>query len=206
MTHKPVYLLIAVLFLFSVTIHASGRDTTGKRSSMAISGYSGGMMLHTGYLKSGVVNFPGADGAVAASMRMEGMTIGIGGAARVHFGKHLRVGAEGYASDLYYGVNHSYEVVGWGGLLADCAWPVKRWTPFAGATIGGGAVKNVTALEITTYHHYSFFTIVPFAGVEYALSKTLHLAAKIDYMFNVSNPQADYAKGVRIYFGLMFCH
>jgi hypothetical protein len=46
---------------------------------------------------------------------------------------------------------------------------------------------------------------VPFAGFEYALSKKIHLMCKADYIFNVSNPQADFLTGTRFYFGFAFC-
>lgn len=173
-------------------------------------------MLHTGYVSAGTVSFtaPG-EGAVGVDMR--GMPYGIGGALKVGFGKYLRIGTEGYVSTLNYGENHSYESVGWGGLIVDGTLPLGRWMPFAGLTFGGGSVKNVTALEdstgdfaldggTTSYRRYPFLALAPFAGVEYALTERVHLVLKADYLLNLSSIQADFVRGPRIYFGFMFCH
>lgn len=201
---------------------ASGASTENplhirKKSGLAFSGYSGGMMVHTGYVTSREVNFYSAAGNSVAAMRIKGMPIGIGGALRVHFGKYLRVGTEGYSSNLKYGKNGSYEHVGWGGLLVDGVLPIGRLLPFVGLTFGGGGVKNVTVIEdtsgdfvldegTTSYRRYAFMALAPFAGVEYALTDRVHLVLKADCLLNVSSPSDDFVIGPRVYFGFMFCH
>ena len=67
-------------------------------------GFSGGMMVHTGYLQSNSFDLQTIQGNYITTSKVEGMPFGIGGAARLHFGKHLRVGGEGYVSNLRYGV------------------------------------------------------------------------------------------------------
>ncbi len=173
-------------------------------------------MLHTGYVSAGTVGFTNPAGETVG-VDMKGMPHGIGGALKLGFGKHLRVGTEGYVSTLTYGGNHSYESVGWGGLLVDGVLPLGRWMPFAGLTFGGGSVKNITALESTTgdfhldngttsYRRYPFLALAPFAGVEYALTERVRLVLKADYLLNLSSRQADFVSGPRLYFGFMFCH
>ncbi len=173
-------------------------------------------MLHTGYVSAGSVSFTNPGGETVG-INMKGMPYGIGGALKVGFGKYLRVGTEGYVSTLKYAKNHSFESIGWGGLLVDGVLPLGRWMPFAGLTFGGGSVKNVTALEDTTvdfrldggttsYRRYPFLALAPFAGVEYALTERVHLVLKADYLLNLSSGQADFVRGPRLYFGFMFCH
>lgn len=213
----PILAMGCMMQLTTVYAKSPKRSDTEKKSPMAFSGYSGGMMVHTGYVASSEVNFVNAAGSSVASMRIKGMPIGIGGALRFHFGKYLRVGTEGYSSNLKYGKNGSYEHVGWGGVLVDGVLPVGRWLPFAGLTVGGGGVKNVTVLEdtsgdfvlddgTTSYRRYAFMALDPFVGVEYALTERVHLVLKADCLLNVSSPSADFVIGPRIYFGFMFCH
>ena len=184
---------------------------------MAFSGCSGGMMLHTGYVQSRDITFYNTDGSVHETLQMKGAPFGIGGAIRAHFGKHLRVGSEGYVSTLVYGKYKSYSSIGWGGLLMDCVWSLKRWTPFIGGTIGGGSVKNVTLLDetpqdfvieqqSTSYRKYAFMALNPFVGVEYALTAKIHFVFKMDYLLNLTDWQDDYVNGVRFFVGVMFCH
>jgi len=107
-----------------------------------------------------------------------------------------------------------YAKIGWGGVLADCAWQIGKFAPFVGGTFGGGSQQNLTnfsepkndyALEEVSYRKYGFLCLVPFVGTEFALSKRIHLVFKADYMFNLSNRQADFITGTRFYFGFTFC-
>ncbi len=173
-------------------------------------------MLHTGYVDAGAVTFvrPGGE---TIGLDMKGCPYGIGGALKLGFGKYLRIGTEGYVSTLNYAKNHSFESIGWGGLLVDGVFPLGKWMPFAGLTIGGGSVKNITALEsstsdfmldngTTSYRRYAFLALAPFTGVEYILTERVHLVLKADYLINLSSRQPDFVHGPRLYFGFMFCH
>jgi hypothetical protein len=174
------------------------------------------MMLHTGYIQSRSFDIITESGDVS-KRQLKGAPFGLGGALRVHFGEHLRVGAEGYVSTFSYGENDSYASVGWGGLLVDGAWVIDRWTVFAGGTVGGGSMKHIAMSdndhddyvvegENAMFREYSFVVVVPFVGAEYALTRKVHLTIKMDYMCNVSNWQDDFIAGPRLYFGFMFCH
>lgn len=207
-------LLAATAMTFTAEARAKDKD---KKSPLAFSGYSGGMMVHSGYVSSSAVSFSHSDGTPASSVRMAGMPLGIGGALKIHFGKHLRIGTEGYSSNLRYGSNGSYAHTGWGGILVDGVIPIGRWSPFAGVTVGGGGVKNVTALEKTTddfilddgttsFRRYAFMAIAPFIGVEYALTQRVHLVMKADWLLDATSSQPDFVQGPRLYFGFMFCH
>ena len=196
--------------------HSDSKDSP-RKSPLAFSGYSGGMMVHSGYVSAGNVTFTPPNGGVPTTTRINGMPLGIGGALKIHFGKHLRIGTEGYSSNLKYGKHGSYEHVGWGGLLVDGIFPLGRWFPFAGLTIGGGGVKNVTAFQDTTgdftlddgttsYRKYAFMAIAPFVGIEYALTSRIHLVLKADWLLDATSRQSDFVSGPRLYVGFMFCH
>jgi hypothetical protein len=189
-------------------------SSTLAQGGLKYRGFSGGMMVHTGYLKSNSFDLQTIHGNYITTSKVEGMPFGIGGAARLHFGKHLRVGGEGYVSNLRYGVQGTTSSVSWGGALVDCVWPLGRWWPFAGMTIGGGAVEHVilqnepatdfAAESDAVYREYSFMALAPMVGVEYAMNEKIHLTFKADYVINLSNPQADFPSGLRFFLGFMF--
>ncbi len=212
--------LAALLLLVAMSSAAREHDSSNARprkSPPAFSGYSGGMMVHSGYVSAGNVTFTPPNGGVPVTAKISGLPLGIGGALKIHFGKHLRIGTEGYSSNLRYRKNGSYEHTGWGGLLVDGVLPLDRWFPFAGLTIGGGGVKNVTVFQDTTgdfalddgttsYRKYTFMALAPFIGAEYALTTRVHLVLKADWLLDMTSRQSDFVRGPRVYFGFMFCH
>lgn len=161
-------------------------------------GFSGGMMVHSGFLQQS---------------GEKGMPFGLGGCGKVHFGKYLRVGGEGYVSDLTYGNHNSISSVSWGGLLIDLKADIKRFTPFTGVLLGGGSFQNIIlsegirndfgVIENAAFREYSFMAVSPFVGVEYAMTKKLHLVLKADYLMNLNNEQ-DFPNGLRVFIGCMF--
>lgn len=205
---RTLLFALAILLTLGTSLHAA--EIT-HRHPLAYNGFSGGMMLHTGYVSRGHI----AVGA-APAQHIAGMPVGIGGALKVRFGNHLRIGTEGYASSLSYGDWGSSVSIGWGGLLADWCFPLGRFTPYVGATIGGGVVENLTLTSTppldllpeadTSYRTYGVGLIVPFAGVDYALTSRIALTFKADYMFTLGSPEFDTPTGVRCYVGFMFSH
>jgi hypothetical protein len=183
-------------------------------SQVKYSGFSGGMMVHTGWLYGGSITTTGGTGPYTRSLA--GAPVGLGGVARIHFGRHLRVGGEGYVSTLNYGGkgNDSHARIGWGGLLVDCMWQRGRWTPYVGGTVGGGSIKNLTLRNPTpldrevevdaSFRQYGFMLVAPFAGVEMALTEKIRLNAKVDWVVNLTNRQADFPTGPRFYIGISF--
>jgi hypothetical protein len=189
---------IVFYFCFFLILFQGNAQDTDKK--MYFRGYSGGMMLHTGY--------------ISAQKNIKGMPWGIGGLIRLHWGNHFRTGGEGYNSTLHYGKNKSFLALSWGGLLMDCQWKIKKCTLFVGGTLGGGKVKNITVAtdfslltqENATYRTYSVMLADPFMGMEYALTERFHFVTKIDYLFNITKKQPDFATGIRFYAGFVFFH
>jgi hypothetical protein len=190
---------------------------TSQEKKIGFFGYSGGMMLHTGFVSGKPMSFAYPDGASYQNLKIEGLPFGIGGAIKINFSEHFRIGAEGYISTLTYGEYGSYSKCGWGGILFDYALQKARWSFFAGATIGSGSVNNLTLFDdmpldnvienhSVSYRNYKFMALTPFAGVEYALSDKMHAIFKMDSLFNINHPQADFVTGPRFYFGIMFTH
>lgn len=207
---KKLYLILC-FSLFTFTTLAAGNEPGGK---FAYSGFSGGMMLHTGYVGGGKSTLVASGGAVVSSQKMAGMPTGIGGAVRIHLGNWLRIGSEGYVSTLQYGKYDSNIRIGWGGVLADCIWRRKKLSPFAGFTVGGGSARNLTLTAKTpvdfeveqnsSYRKYSFMCLVPFAGVEFAASARIRIMLKADYMVNLTGRRKDFVSGPRVYIGFSF--
>lgn len=206
--HRWFYALQALCFLLL---------STGAYAQFSYRGFSGGMMLHTGYLQSDGFDIVEGDD-VMSRHQVKGMPFGIGGTIKFHFGTatdQLRIGMEGYRSSISYDEWGSYQSTGWGGLTFDYIRQNKRLKPFVGVNVGGGGNRNhivheyltssLSSDRLFTYRKYAFVAVTPYLGLEIAFSQKLSFVFKADYLFNVSNPQPDFASGVRVFLGIIFC-
>lgn len=168
------------------------------------------MMVHTGFLSGG-------DSPLGYTP--SGPTFGIGGAARVHLGRHIRVGFEGYFSNM--GINEeplssgSFNKLFWTGILADYYWKVGRLYPYIGATLGGGMETTFYMIGDKTdwipesssvYNKMPFAMVDPFVGVEYAVGDALRLTLKADWILAFNKDGLNRPMGPRLYFGFIFAH
>lgn len=189
---------------------AAASAASEHHETKAIKGFSGGMMVHTGYLSGGDNPF-GYDAA--------GATFGIGGVAKLHLSKHFRAGFEGYFSNmgLHKGVSSgSFNKLFWTGALADCFWKVGKFYPYVGATVGGGMETAFYMFEgdkhdwlpeaAAVYNKKPFFAVDPFVGVEYAVGEALRLTLKADWLLAINKDGLNRPMGPRIYFGFIFAH
>jgi hypothetical protein len=204
---EQIFRILFTAICLSFFLQVNAQDTEQKNTYFR--GYSGGMMLHTGYLTAGKIIMPGVQ------EKIHGAPWGIGGLIRFHFGKHLRLGGEGYTSTLYYGKNKSYTTLNWGGLLMDCQWKINKFTVFCGGTIGGGSVKNIALSNDTSiqqgernalFRKYTLMVAAPFVGMEYAITSRIRFITKVDGIFNIMGKQPDFTIGPRIYAGIVFFH
>ena len=206
--------------IISVTAYANGSGTADSSSSRTesqgrtgteskfIKGFSGGMLVHTGYVF-------GCDNPYG--LNINNATFGIGGCAKLHFSKHFRAGFEGYFSnaDLNKGVTSgSHNKLFWAGALADWFWTIGRFTPYAGITLGGGQETSFYMFEGDEHdwalerkvvlREQAFFAIDPYIGVEYAVGTALRLTLKADWLSAINSDGLNRPTGPRIYFGIIF--
>ena len=191
-------ILTAICLLILLSVSAQERKF--------LRGFDGGMMVHTGYLQGNLD---------AIGYKAKGMPMGIGGVARLHLGEYFRLGGEGYISTLSQRDNGSYLKYGWGGLLADFYTVMGKFQPYAGLTLGGGAMTTLLMMEEqaspwapidgTHYHKQGFIAIDPFIGCDFIVSGPMHLTLKVDYLCALNDSRL-LPHGPRIYFGFLFYH
>ena len=175
-----------------------------------IKGFSGGMLLHTGYLF-------GSDNPF--NYNASGATFGIGGCAKLHMNDHFRTGFEGYFSNMGLHKNiedGSFNKVFWTGILGDFFWEFGRFYPYVGLTAGGGMETALYIFEgdkhdwipemQAVYNKKPFFALDPFAGVEYKVGEALRLTLKADWLLAINSDGLNRPMGPRIYFGFIFAH
>jgi hypothetical protein len=205
-------IITTVLFWVLLHFFVFPQDSIVKK--WGYKGYSGGMFVHTGYVQSGTFAvFDMQSNAI--NVKIKGATFGLGGKMSIYLNKYFRVGGEGYFSSCKYGANKSSCRIGWGGVTFDVLYPVKKWAPFIGITVGGGSSTNLISIEkhnnkntATSVVHYKIplCIINPAIGVEFFASNRISLLFKIDYMLNVYKINNDYPHGPRFYLGVHFYH
>ena len=196
-----------ILCIVAVAISTAGLCAQEKK---LIKGFSGGMMVHTGYIF-------GADAPSIYNVKINNATFGMGGCAKLHFTKHFRAGFEGYFSTapMHHGMQSgSHNKVFWTGALADWFWQHDKFTPYVGLTIGGGMETAFYMFEGDKYdwepvgnavlHKQPFFALDPYAGVEYAVGKALRLTLKADWLIAINSDGFNRPTGPRLYFGVIF--
>lgn len=184
-------------------------------------GCSGGMMGHVGYLfgQPAAAVLPSGE-----SIAMQGMTYGLGGSMRVNLMKHLRVGCEGFSSNVKSGVTDqrdflqkgSYIRTGWGGLIADVCWRLEKVWPYIGGSVGGGAMRTLAVVEgsqddwqtesTVVLHKQGFGYVNPYVGMDYCITRRIHATFRLDWMLAFADKQLVLPTGPRLYVGIMFCH
>lgn len=216
------YKLLSILLWCSAMVFAQN-DTTAlqKEKVRVFQGCSGGMMVHAGYL------FGQPAGAILPTgeqISMQGLTYGLGGSMRVNLMKHLRIGCEGFSSNLKTGVSDQYAFLqkgsyirtGWGGVIADACWRMEKVWPFIGGSIGGGAMRTLSIVDgsqndwqaegIAILHKQGFGYVNPYVGMDYCITKRIHATFRLDWMLAFAKKQLVFPTGPRLYVGIMFCH
>lgn len=196
-------LIISIIALFSC-----GVVSAQERS--LIQGFSGGMMIHSGY-QSGCDNPFGYN--------MQGATFGIGGVARLHLTDHFRTGFEGYVSTL--GLKQdvakgSHNKIFWTGLLTDWYWQKGKYFPYVGVTVGGGMETSYLMFEGSSddwqpeesavFRKAGFVAVDPFVGCDIALSDAVRLTFKMDWLLAIRKDGLNRPYGPRLYVGFIFAH
>lgn len=193
-------------------------DSIGEKKPPVYQGFSGGMMLHTGYQFGQDANSPIGD------KMLRGACVGIGGAVRVNLWKHLRVGGEGFVSTMPSSVTNyrstvssgSYIRTSWGGVLTDACWRLEKVWPYIGGTIGGGSMRSLYILEgdendwkeeqRALFHRQVFILVDPYVGLDWCVTAKVHMSFRLDWMVALHKSDMVYPTGPRLYVGFMFCH
>ena len=197
------------LFLFVIiTLLCCGVATA--QEDKVIKGFSGGMMLHSGYL-SGCDNPRGYN--------MQGTTFGIGGVARLHLTDHFRTGFEGYVSTMALKrdiAKGSHNKIFWTGLLADWYWQKGKFYPYLGVTVGGGMETSYLMFdgsssdwqseEDAVFRKEGFVAVDPFIGCDIAIGEAVRLTFKTDWLFAIRKAGLNKPYGPRLYIGFIFAH
>ena len=197
-------LILGILFSMGGVAAMSAQDQE------VIKGFSGGMMVHSGYQY-------GCDNPFG--LNISSPTFGIGGCAKLHLSEHFRAGFEGYFSTAPIKrevVSGSHNKLFWTGLLADWFFQRGKVIPYVGAMLGGGMETSFFMFEgdkhdwveegRTVLHKQPFFAIDPYVGVEYAVGKALRLTLKADWLFALNADGLNEPMGPRVYFGFIFAH
>ena len=197
-------LIVSILLSLSGAIGAFAQDNG------LIKGFSGGMMVHSGY-QYGCDNPFGLD--------ISSPTFGIGGCAKLHLTDHFRTGFEGYFSTapIKKGVESgSHNKLFWTGVLADWFCQRGKFIPYIGAMFGGGMETAFLMFEgdkhdwtpegMTVLHKQPFFAVDPFVGCDIALGEALRLTVKADWLMAIRSTGLNRPLGPRIYFGFIFAH
>lgn len=199
-------LLLALLILSPTLFFAQERKV--------FNGFSGGMMLHLGYAFGNNQQAP---------LTPNGVYWGLGGAARINLFEHLRLGGEGYVSNMPSGFMNGSELVagsylrnGWGGLIIDSHWRKEKVWFYSGATIGGGALRSLyirngnqndwQSEADATFNKQSYFCVVPFVGLDYVITQRVHATFKVDWQVALHKKELLLPTGPRVYVGILFCH
>lgn len=181
--------------------HKSIRDAA---TGQVFTGFSGGMMLHIGYMFSDdprkiFSNAGLGSEEYIASLPKDGVGLGLGGTLRVHLLNHIHVGAEGGMSIMPLGKIGNIRM-GWGGAMCDVYTQWGKVRPLIGLSLGGGAMKRLylpqngpipyapeeaptdTTLYNASYTKTPFFYLDPYVGMEVDLASNMALLIRIDYM------------------------
>ena len=201
------HLILVITSVLCLSTFTSAAENGGDK---VIKGFSGGMMVHTGYLS-------GSDNPYRYNPT--GAIFGIGGVAKVHLTDHFRAGFEGYFSSMGLSKDiesGSFNKLFWTGALADWYWKAGKFYPYIGATVGGGMETAFYMFEgdkhdwlpetNAVYNKKPFFAIDPFIGVEYAVGDALRLTLKADWLIAINKDGLNRPMGPRIYFGFIFAH
>ena len=210
-------LIILVLALLPLSLMAQEQEAAGtpskekKSSTQIFTGFSGGMMLHGGYLFSDdptkVFSNTGLGSAeYVKGLPKSGFCYGLGGALRAHLINHIHLGAEGFVSTMPLMNTGSNVRTGWGGVLCDFYTNWGNVRPMIGLTVGGGTMKRLyvpqdsivtvprgeaitpTGTDSAYYNYNSsyvktpFFFIDPYIGIEINLASHMALIIRLDYM------------------------
>lgn len=203
-------ILLIVLALLPLSLMAQEQDANARSkkshsSSSVFTGFSGGMMIHGGYLFADSPDKVFSNTGLGSwdyvkGLPKSGFCYGLGGSLRCHLINHIHLGAEGFVSTMPLMRTGSNVRTGWGGVLCDFYANLGKVRPLIGLTLGGGTMKRLfvpadstgyvaigTNPGDTTHYNASyaktpFFFLDPYVGMEIGLGNHMAVIIRIDYM------------------------
>ncbi len=177
------------------------KDKGTKEHTKILTGFTGGMMIHGGYLfasspdemfRNGSLT---PEGSALSDLPKDGFTMGLGGTLRLHLIDHIHLGGEGFVSVMPLMASGTSIRTGWGGAMCDFYANLGIVRPMIGMTVGGGAtrrlyvpaeaeqtVKGDNNMEYNaSFTKTPFFLLDPYIGLEVGFKKVA-LLIRIDYM------------------------
>ena len=202
---KTIFIiLVSALLPLSLTAQAQEDADTPqevkKASSGFFTGFSGGMMLHGGYLFAKDPRYVFSNTGLGSpdyvkNLPNDGFCMGLGGTLRAHLINHIHLGAEGFVSTMPLMKTGSNVRTGWGGAMCDFYTDWGKMRPLIGLTVGGGVMKRLFVPDAPTvtsadsemnynasYTKTPFFLLDPYIGMEIGLTNHMALIIRIDYM------------------------
>ena len=230
---------LMMLFLIgAASLWAQDSTATEKpkkeREQKIVTGFSGGMQLHIGYAfaQSPDALFRNAslkDVSNVTDLPSDGVTLGLGGALRLHLIDHIHLGIEGAVSTMPLMKSGSNIRTGWGDAFCDFFFPLGVIRPLVGLGVGGGTSKRLyvpsnaetvpsgsQTVYNASYTTTPFFLLDPYIGLEFKLGGHSALLIRVDYMLPFGSDGSVLSKkdvswsnfitpsGPRLYVGVMF--
>ena len=189
-----------------------------KTFSQIFTGFSGGMMLHAGYMFSQSPDQVFSNTGLGSpdyikGLPKDGFCVGLGGTLRLHLINHIHLGAEGGVSTMPLMKTGSNVRTGWGGAICDFYTDWGKTRPLIGLAVGGGTMKRLFVPEqsdgqsapVTTegtnynssYVKTPFFYMDPYIGLEIGLMTHMSLLIRIDYMLPFGTTSSSLTKNVQ---------
>lgn len=234
-------ILLSLLTLLAVAVSAQAGDSTEvqnqkkQRDVKIVTGFSGGMQLHIGYAfsQSPDALFRNAslrDLSNVTDLPNDGVTLGLGGALRMHLIDHIHLGIEGGVSTMPLMKSGSNIRTGWGDAFCDFYFPLGPVRPLIGLGVGGGSSKRLfvpsnaeqtvnpgsQTVYNASYTKTPFFLLDPYIGLEFKLGGHSSMLIRVDYMLPFGSNGSVLSKqdvswsnfitpsGPRLYVGIMF--
>jgi len=207
---------------------------SNKGNKKIVTGFSGGMMIHGGYLFAETPGELFRNGSLGnttqSNLPKDGFTLGLGGTLRMHLIDHIHLGGEGHMSLMPLAGSGTSIRTGWGGAMCDFYATLGIVRPLVGLVIGGGSTRRLYVPDDNSvatgdnkmeynasFSKTPFFLIDPYVGIEIALGKVA-LLIRADYMLpfgkgntGVANTNVKWdnflrPSGPRLYIGCLFGH
>lgn len=219
-------LLIVCLVLLPLCLMAQAQESEAsatpevkkekkqKSALQVFTGFSGGMMLHAGYLFSDDPRKVFSNTGLGSSdyvkgLPKSGVAIGLGGTLRVHLINHIHLGAEGGMSSMPLRGTGSIRA-GWGGAICDVYATWGKVRPMIGLGVGGGVMKRLfvpkdpplqyvpeegdTIIYNASYTKTPFFYMDPYVGLEIDINRNMAILLRLDYMLPFGRTKSGLAK------------